>query len=132
MSRKGVLIFTDGGTINNGQSNQRSFIAVWQGKKGRLICEKDIGDKTNNEAEYIALITALEWAKGKNIRRAIFKTDSQLIKKQIGFEWGVRASHLTFYRDKARKLLMEIDGLLRWVSREENMAGIYLEEKYRV
>lgn len=122
-----MKIFTDGGTRNNGQENQDSDIAVYA--EGNMVLCTNIGNKTNNEAEYIALIEGAKYAKEHYPKKKIvFYTDSQLMQKQIAFEWGINTPHLIPLAIEARNLLQDLGATIKWIPREENQAGIYLED----
>jgi ribonuclease HI len=51
---------------------------------------RSLGTKTNNEAEYLALIAALEYLKDSRIREADFFLDSELVVKQLKGEYRVK------------------------------------------
>jgi ribonuclease HI len=98
-----------------------------------------IGDRTNNEAEYYALLKALELigekATGKvpgNISEALVRSDSQLVVNQVKGLWRVEDERLMELSSQARDLVTKI-GLVRleWVPREENYAGLWLEGKLK-
>jgi ribonuclease HI len=98
-----------------------------------------IGDRTNNEAEYYALLKALELIEKKttgkvtgNIGEALVRSDSKLVVNQVNGEWGVEDEKLIELSDNARDLIKKI-GLVRleWVPREENLAGLWLEGKLK-
>jgi ribonuclease HI len=119
------VYYTDGGTTNNGTPQQLSRIGVF--KNGDLFHEENIGNKTNNEAEYQALIVALKDIKG----HAVIYCDSQLIVKTFLGEWQTKEPRLAVLRDEARKFMNEKIAI-EWIPREENIAGFYLEEVYHI
>jgi ribonuclease HI len=53
-----------------------------------------LGSRTNNQAEYEALITALESAASLNAEEVICHLDSQLVVKQVTGEYRVKNSEL--------------------------------------
>jgi ribonuclease HI len=67
-------------------------------------------DKTNNEAEYIALVGGLRKAAELGIRNLAVKGDSTLVVNQVNGRWKVKTEHLRPMRDEARRL---IDGNFR-------------------
>lgn len=119
------VYYIDGGTTNNGTPQQASRICVF--KNGSLFLEMQIGNKTNNEAEYHALIRALEDIKNK----AIIYSDSKLIVQSFIGEWKLKEPRLILLRDQARTL-MNKDIAIEWIPREINIAGFYLEELYQI
>jgi len=98
-----------------------------------------IGDRTNNEAEYYALLKALELipekATGKvqgDIGAALVRSDSKLVVNQVNGEWRVEDEKLIELSEKARELIKNLGSVrLEWVPREENYAGLWLEGKLK-
>ncbi len=77
---------------------------------------------TNNVAEYVALIRALEWLHAQGFRGAVVAVgDSQLVVRQMLGEYEVRAEHLKAYHARLTQLAREFRHVeFRWVPREEN------------
>ncbi|HEY6238419.1 MAG TPA: ribonuclease HI, partial [Thermoplasmata archaeon] len=77
---------------------------------------------TNNIAEYVGAIRALEWLKGRGFRGTVLLCgDSQLVIRQMQGEYAVRADHLQQYYAHLQALVGAF-GEVRfiWVPREEN------------
>ena len=70
-----------------------------------------IGQTTNNDAEYQALIRALEAARDYGIDEADLRGDSELIVKQVRGEWNANDPTLRKRRVRVRELLTGFD---RW------------------
>ncbi|MFA9515624.1 ribonuclease HI [Halopenitus sp. H-Gu1] len=68
-----------------------------------------IGEATNNQAEYEALLAALRAAKGYGFDEIDVRGDSELIVKQVRGEWNVNDPTLQEYRIEARSLLESFD-----------------------
>ena len=81
---------------------------------------------TVNVGEYMAVILALEEAKRLGLEQVEVLTDSQLVFMQVVGHWQCRCKHLLLFRDRVRELLLS-PFILRWVPREENIAGWVLE-----
>lgn len=80
-----------------------------------------IGRATNNQAEYEALITALEMANKYGFDEVEAKGDSQLIVKQVKGAWKTNDPELREKRIQVRQLLEEFDSWsLTHVPREVN------------
>jgi len=98
-----------------------------------------IGDRTNNEAEYYALLKALELIAEKtagkvpgNIGEALVRSDSRLVVNQVNGEWRVEDEKLTELSSNARDLIKKIGPVrLEWVPRDQNYAGLWLEGKMK-
>lgn len=72
---------------------------------------EQIGETTNNRAEYEALIRALRAARDYGLSEVDLRGDSELIVKQVRGEWDTNNPELREYRVQARELLTEFD---RW------------------
>ena len=68
-----------------------------------------IGTATNNQAEYEALIRALEAAADYGFDELIIKGDSQLVVKQVRGEWNTNDPTLREKRVRVRELLERFD-----------------------
>jgi ribonuclease HI len=81
--------------------------------------------KTNNEAEYLAVIAALQAAKDPEIE---IVSDSKLIVGQLRREWHIKESRLRELFDRVQKIIKEkgMKVTFSWVAREQNPAGKYL------
>ena len=102
-----------------------------------------IGDRTNNEAEYYALLKALVliagmWADKSTgkvpaaIGEILVRSDSKLVVNQVGGEWRVEDPKLIELSSKARDSIRKLGSVrLEWVPREENYAGLWLEGKLK-
>ncbi len=91
-----IIIYTDGGSRNNpGPAAVGVFIETLNKKYGEYI-----GNKTNNEAEYEALIFGLKKLKallGKNKTKSyeiICYLDSELAVKQLNHEYKLTEEHI--------------------------------------
>jgi len=92
---------------------------------------KEIGDGTNNRAEYLSLIYALIHIKKHTDINAdyIIKSDSQLLVKQMQGLWKIKSPELRTLHNRAWKLIHEIDHAIaiQYIPRDENCAGWLLE-----
>ena len=71
--------------------------------------KKYIGIGTNNNAEYIALITALEIAIKSNLLKVKIHTDSMLVANQINGSWKVKDPDIRLLFAKAKKLIEKFE-----------------------
>jgi len=84
-----IIVFVDGGAIKNPGPAAVAFLFC--NEKGGIFKKfsKHVGEKTNNEAEYLAAIFALQELKkflGKKLAKATeveVRSDSELLVKQI-------------------------------------------------
>ncbi|CAG8453363.1 8765_t:CDS:2 [Diversispora eburnea] len=77
-----LMVWTDGCSLNNGQSGARAGIGVfWSDNNPRNLSERLPGPRqTNNRAEIMAIIRALETCPNDNITLEV-KTDSKYVMK---------------------------------------------------
>lgn len=77
---------------------------------------------TNNVAEYVAAIRALEWLNGQGYQGAVeLVGDSQLVIRQMKGEYEVRAEHLKAYHHHLSQLAARFERVeYEWVPRESN------------
>jgi ribonuclease HI len=104
------------------------------------IFSEEIGNRTNNEAEYLALLRLLSILSSKmigtegNMMHSVDQvrvcSDSELLVKQMSGEYQVREERLKELRRDAKELMDKMGVVrLEWVPREENLAGLWLEGK---
>src|SRR2546426_10247432 len=136
------VYYVDGQSQGNEQNSlpRKAKIAIAYAEsdavdRGKFrIYWQPIGDRTNNEAEYYALLKALELiaekttGKGRgNIGEALVRSDSKLVVNQVNGEWRGEEEKIIEVRKKARRLIEKICAIrLEWGSREENLAGLSL------
>lgn len=75
---------------------------------------------TNNICEYEAVITALEWIKGKTTGKISVFTDSMLVVSQVAGTWRCKKVHLQPLQKRAKALVNELDVKLAWIPRAKN------------
>lgn len=80
-----------------------------------------IGEATNNEAEYQAIIAGLKKARELNSESISLFSDSQLVIKQLTGEYRVRSEKLKPYYLEIKELLQDLpDCDFQYIPREEN------------
>jgi ribonuclease HI len=105
---KEIHIYTDGGSRGNPGLAASAFIVVIKdGEKEKVIrkMSKGIGKATNNQAEYKAMIMALQWAVSRDFRDLVLHSDSELMIKQIRGEYSVRSPNVKDLHRKVMDLL---------------------------
>lgn len=139
------VFYVDGQSMGNEQRGipRRARIAVvyqWSSKpEESKVFWRDVGDKTNNEAEYFALLNALSYIstnlveKGsgtvpKRIGTITIFSDSELMVKQMKGEYEVREPRLKELKEEASILIERMGSIeLKNVRREMNYAGRWLD-----
>jgi ribonuclease HI len=86
---------------------------------------------TNNVAEYVGAIRALEFLASINYHGPVLVFgDSQLVIRQLSGEYEVRAEHLQPYHEHLKRLVEKIgDVHFTWVPREENRRADELSKR---
>ena len=115
-----VHVYFDGASRGNPGPAAVGFVLV---DDSGIVAEggETIGTATNNQAEYAALITALEVATDYGFDEAHVRGDSELIVNQIRGEWDTNDPQLREKRVRARELLVRFDDWqLTHIPRESN------------
>lgn len=112
-----AVMYVDGGCRGNGAADAEMYGSFLLKGKKRVRDSFNLGNGTNNRAEYLTLIRALECVKANRLEFPIVYMDSMLIVSQVNGEWRVKDNDLVPLRNEAKRLLDEVKGSLRWVSR---------------
>ena len=130
------VFYVDGQSLGNEQKaiSRRARIVVvhqWSSNADESKAFwKDVGDKTNNEAEYLALIEALSLA-SKKAGSIEIRSDSRLIVNQMEGGYRVKDPELKPLWEKAQNLAVRLGSVrLKWVPRDENLAGLWLDGRW--
>ena len=89
MSQK-LMVFSDGGARGNPGPAAVAFIAL---NAEGVAVQADacyLGVRTNNQAEYEALLMALKFAAEYNAQEVVCHLDSELVAKQLNGEYTVK------------------------------------------
>ncbi len=85
---------------------------------------KPIGIRTNNEAEYYALIAALDFALAHGIRRLAVRSDSELLVRQMQRRYKVKQPKLRLLFEQAQRLARQLEYFsIEHIPRELNSAA---------
>jgi ribonuclease HI len=115
------IVHTDGAA--RGNPGPAAIGVVIEDEEGRTVYEasRALGVRTNNEAEYLALITALEYLKGVRPKEAEFRLDSELVVKQISGQYKVKEPRLQALHGQVIMLLNAVAKYkFRHVPRSQN------------
>ena len=121
MMRNEIIVFFDGAA--KGNPGPAGVGVIFFRKDGSVLQEISyfIGTKTNNQAEYEALITALKRSRDFSSSQITFYTDSELLFRQMQGRYKVRNAELKKYYQRAVKMFLAIpEAKLEFVPREEN------------
>lgn len=139
MSYDKKILFVDGGCTNNNQLdyNKRDMVSVVTDEKSNIISEKlEKQGGSNNIAEILAVRNALNYCFEKKIKEVIIYTDSRVniawvYNKRLGKKLNNRERVIQI-RSEIKEFLKFIDLILILIPRDENLAGIYIENKYNL
>lgn len=117
-----LSIHTDGASRGNPGAAAFAYVIA---RDGETLVEEAgcLGQMTNNQAEYTALVRALEHALRLGAaHRVLVHSDSELMVKQMRGEYKVKNEDLRELFDRARRLVHDFTGLVTFqhVRREFN------------
>lgn len=116
-----LIAYIDGTTSGNPGPSAAGVVIL--DEQGNTVEEfgLPLGTATSNEAEYRALIIAIERLKELGAHRVILRTDSELVQKQFTGEYRIKKSHLAKLHLQARDLLSNFKSWkVELVDRSEN------------
>ena len=127
---KKVHIYIDGAARGNpGPAGVGIVITDESGASIENI-SKAIGNTTNNVAEYTALVFGMEAARNLGAKGLVINTDSELLAKQLGGEYKVKAPTLKGLYAKVMQILKSFDDVaVNQIPREENKDADKLANK---
>lgn len=99
-----LLLYSDGGARGNPGPAAIAYLAV--SAKGEVVRSDSsfIGEHTNNQAEYLALIAALEYAAAIKVEEVVCQLDSELVAKQLVGDYKVKNFELQKLWHRAQEL----------------------------
>jgi ribonuclease HI len=127
---KVLRIFADGGS--RGNPGPAAVGVVMLDEKGRKVEEisRYIGVATNNVAEYLAVVYALQEAVFLKAKKLELNLDSQLVARQLKGEYRVKDQDIRKFFDLALNLFKGFDKVeIKEVPREANKEADVLVNK---
>jgi len=133
-----TILYTDGGCSGNDQRDlsKRTMIAAVTDERGTILIDRHQEGGSNNIAELLAVKEALEWCVAKKICDVEIRTDST---NNLAWVLGKKVGKKINDRDAVLALKTSIDACrsrlnlsLKWIPREQNLAGHYVEKKYQL
>jgi ribonuclease HI len=134
-----LIIHTDGGARGN-PGPAAIGVVIEQDRKEIAGFGKQIGETTNNVAEYSAVIEALKYVSSQIVNRKSlidqevlidFFLDSTLVVNQLNGLFKVKEAHLRELLTSVRLLENEVGGVITYtyVPREQNRRADYFVNK---
>jgi len=121
MNMKRVRIWVDG--ASRGNPGPAAIGVLIKDEQGRLIARisQRIGTTTNNQAEYRAIIAALEKAISLDARRVEVNSDSELVVKQVNGKYRVKKAELKPLHQQVKQLQSLLEGFtITHIPRQQN------------
>lgn len=100
-----IRLYSDGGSRGNPGQAASAFIATSSSGETLKVDAKFVGKRTNNQAEYEALIMALRYAVEQKAEEVTCYLDSELVAKQLTGQYQVRNAELQLLNHQAKTLL---------------------------
>ena len=116
-----AIIYTDGGSRGNPGPGAIGVVIV--DESGKVLKEYShyLGTVTNNQAEYEAVIFALQKAKQLRIKEVELRVDSELVGRQILGQYKIKDPDLQPLFIKAWNLRLDYDRVdIKIIPREQN------------
>ena len=116
-----AIIYTDGGS--RGNPGPSALGVVVTDENGKVLKEYShyLGEVTNNQAEYEAVIFALQKAKQLKIKEIELRVDSELIGKQLLGQYKIKDPDLQSFFIRAWNLRLDYDRVdIKIIPREQN------------
>lgn len=125
MIRKRVKVFFDGGCRPNPGPIEAAVVI-----RGVTHLFDDLGTGTSNDAEWLALIRGLELAQAAELRDIELIGDALDVIKRA--QRVLKTGHAVSRHEEELKLLLEKarPARIRWIKREQNLAGISLAARH--
>ncbi len=119
-----VLLYTDGAARGNPGPAGAGWVIC--DSSGQLVRNGNayVGERTNNEAEYEALILGLQAVLDLGSKQVIIRADSELLVRQLNGQYQVKNARLAQLYDAARTLILRFRKFeIQHIRREQNGAA---------
>lgn len=127
-------IYCDGASRSN-PGDASIGVSINKDKVEIDTIKKKIGINTNNVAEYLGLIAALEYCVENKVNNVRIFLDSLLVVQQVNMEYKVKSKKLQTHYEKSLKLIDQIEDIeihhirREFNSRADQLANEALDEK---
>ena len=100
-----LLLYSDGGARGNPGPAAMAYLALTENGEVAKTDTRFIGVRTNNQAEYNALISALQFALAAKAEDVVCHLDSELVVRQLKGEYSVKNFELKKLWRQAQQLM---------------------------
>jgi len=115
-----LVLFADGASRGNPGKASLGAVLVRDGVEIARI-SRPLGIRTNNYAEYSAVIAGLEYVIEHNLGpELLIQMDSKLVVEQLSGRWQIKHPELRELARTAQSLLRQLEAKLEWIPREQN------------
>ena len=124
-----LRLFTDGAA--RGNPGPAGAGVVIEDENGMRLAGQHrwLGEKTNNEAEYLALIDGLKAVQEWKPDRVEIFMDSKLVVEQVNDRYRIKEARLKTLHDQAKTLMAGLQVRVSHVEREKNKGADALANK---
>jgi ribonuclease HI len=131
MKYEDLIVYTDGGASHNPGPAGVGVVFCDKDKKVISRHHQFLGQATNNQAEYQAVLLALNIAQEcYQPQRIQFLIDSLLVVEQLNGNYKIKDSHLQILAGKVEKMCESVDEVnFRHIPREQNTIADSLVKK---
>jgi len=126
------LVYTDGACAGNpGKMGIGYVIYQNPGQKLTATCTYSPGVGTNNQAEYLAVINALDYLTAFNPQSILVMSDSQLVVYQLTGVYAIKSFVMAELADRVFELIKRLGCQVdfKWIPRSENKFADALASK---
>ena len=115
-----LVLFADGASRGNPGPASLGAVLVRDGEEIARI-SRSLGVRTNNYAEYSAVIAGLEYVLDQGLEKdLLIRMDSKLVVEQLSGRWKIKHPDLMELARVAQVLLRQLNAKLEWIPRELN------------
>jgi ribonuclease HI len=121
LSTQKIIINVDG--ASRGNPGPAAIGAIIKDEAGNVLgrISRALGVTTNNQAEYLAIIAALEKAAGMGAKQVTVKSDSKLVVEQVNGRYKIKNTGLRPLYQRVVQLAGSIEKFsIVYVPREQN------------
>ncbi|HYA77087.1 MAG TPA: ribonuclease HI family protein [Verrucomicrobiae bacterium] len=134
-----LMLYSDGGARGNPGPAAIAYLAVSEAEQIIKADSRFIGEATNNQAEYNALIAALEFAITLKVEEVTCHIDSELVTKQLNGEYRVKNFELRKLWRNANELksgfkkisFVNVPRTNHYIQRADALVNKTLDEEHR-
>jgi len=127
MSSRPLKLFFDGGCRPNPGRIEVAVVA-----RGVSYLFDDLGQGTNTDAEWLALIKACELAQKLGEANVVLLGDARAVIAQANGQAKCRGEAMQLHYERFAALVRQSPPpRIRWIARTQNLAGIALAARYR-